>query len=129
MINKANKILITGAAGYIGSHATLQLITDPIKYEIVSIDNFYNSYEKVILTLKNFNKDNLEFFKIDMCNFNELLQLFQKFKPDIVCVVPLAPDGELPVQSKVSKCLVGFLIVAAKFAVLNSHVASTPVGS
>ena len=36
------KVLVTGGAGYIGSHTTLGLLGDG--YEVVVLDNFSNSY-------------------------------------------------------------------------------------
>ena len=45
---KKNKglILITGATGYIGSHTVIELIN--AGYDVVGVDNFYNSTAKVL---------------------------------------------------------------------------------
>ena len=56
-------VLVTGGAGYIGSHTVLELIRQG--YGVISIDNFVNSKEKVFDTIyemtgvavKNFNLD------------------------------------------------------------------------
>ena len=40
------KILVTGGAGYIGSHTCVNLLEN--NYEVVIIDNLYNSNEKVV---------------------------------------------------------------------------------
>jgi len=43
--NKKGTIIITGGAGYIGSHTVIELLqTTP--FEVVSIDNYANSSEK-----------------------------------------------------------------------------------
>ena len=40
------KILVTGGAGYIGSHTCVNLLEN--NYEVVIVDNLYNSNEKVV---------------------------------------------------------------------------------
>ena len=45
MINKANKILITGAAGYIGSHIVEQLVKT--KSKIIAVDNLKRGNKKL----------------------------------------------------------------------------------
>ena len=38
----SNKILVTGGAGYIGSHMTLQLLEDDQKYHVIVLDDLSN---------------------------------------------------------------------------------------
>ncbi|MGY8952275.1 MAG: NAD-dependent epimerase/dehydratase family protein, partial [Flavobacteriales bacterium] len=40
------KVLITGGAGYIGSHTILEILANK-NWEIISIDNFLNSHAYV----------------------------------------------------------------------------------
>ena len=82
------KILITGAAGFIGSNLCIKLVENK-KFKIVGIDNL-NSYYDVKLKkdrikeiVKN-SKKNFNFFKIDITNEKELLSLFKKYKFNIV---------------------------------------------
>jgi len=58
------KIIITGVAGYIGSQLTNHLLKK--KYEILGIDNFFNSDNKSINYLKKYS--NFKFLKYDMLN-------------------------------------------------------------
>src|SRR4051812_8034496 len=70
-------ILITGGAGYIGSHTIIQLL-NKTDFNIVSIDNYSNSspasYERVQkITTKKFHTLN-----IDLCNESEIHQQLSK---------------------------------------------------
>lgn len=79
------KILITGAAGFIGFHLSNRLLTK--KYKILGVDNL-NSYYSVKLKkdrlkiLKKFK--NFTFAKINLEDKKKLLKLYKNFKPEIV---------------------------------------------
>jgi UDP-glucose 4-epimerase len=62
-------ILITGGTGYIGSHATLQLLKTGHKVTI--LDNFSNSDENILEVLKT-NGGEFEFINADLRNFDDL---------------------------------------------------------
>ncbi len=66
-----NNILITGGAGYIGSHIVERLVKT--KAKIIIIDNMETGYKKLI------NKDAI-FVKGDIKNFKQLSKLFYKYK-------------------------------------------------
>tara|TARA_B100002052_G_scaffold240396_1_gene224654 strand:- start:25 stop:1005 length:981 start_codon:yes stop_codon:yes gene_type:complete len=66
-----NNILVTGGAGYIGSHIVEQLIKK--KDKIIIIDNLETGYRKLI------NKKAI-FVKGDIKNFNHLSQIIYKYK-------------------------------------------------
>ena len=69
-------ILITGAAGYIGSHLSLELIK---KYKVLGLDNFANSSLKVINSIRRKDlKKNFKFLKIDLKNKKKLENVFKK---------------------------------------------------
>ena len=81
------KILVTGAAGFIGYHVVKKLLSN--KHEVVGIDNFNNYYDiklkkKRYAQLKKIKNANLNFYKIDLQNKIKLNNLFKKYKFDYV---------------------------------------------
>ncbi len=75
------KILVTGGAGYIGSHAVKLLLEK--KKKVVVIDNLYRGYLQAIETLqKKFGKQNLIFYKTDLKDFSSLNRILKKEKPE-----------------------------------------------
>ncbi|KAH9056853.1 hypothetical protein EDB87DRAFT_1675852 [Lactarius vividus] len=50
-IERERRVLVTGAAGYIGSHVVFAL-QQTRRYKVVSIDNYYNSYPKALKRLE-----------------------------------------------------------------------------
>lgn len=77
------RIMITGAAGYIGSHTALALSKNKNKFQILALDNFYNSHKEIMSILIRNNK-NIKFIEVDICNVTKLFKIFSDFKPDIV---------------------------------------------
>ena len=77
------RILVTGAAGYIGSHVSLVLLEKG--YEIIGIDSFENSSPKALKSVlkilnnfEDFNQDNFNFIKGDIREKLFLKEVFQK---------------------------------------------------
>ena len=68
-------ILVTGGAGYIGSHMALKLLENNEK--VVVFDNFSTGRIETIETLMKEGKDNFEFFEGDLLNLNDLNALFK----------------------------------------------------
>lgn len=68
------KILLTGGAGYIGSHIAVELLQDG--YEVVIIDNLANSTIKTIDRIKTITGKRPEFYKIDLCDLSKLKKFF-----------------------------------------------------
>ncbi len=81
-----SKILVTGGAGFIGSHVAKKLIEK--KHSIVIIDNFNEYYDPQLKKdrIKHL-LQNLDFklYKADISDTKELEKIFKKEKIDIVC--------------------------------------------
>ena len=74
-------ILITGGAGYIGSHVAKQLLENS-NYNITILDNLSTGYQKTIDTLKKIREFN--FVKLDLKEFTKVKEFFQKNKIDTI---------------------------------------------
>lgn len=79
------RVLITGAAGFIGYHLSKSLLSD--KINVYGIDNLNDYYDTDLKhsRLNKLNKfENFNFKKIDISNKKSLEKLFNSFKPDKV---------------------------------------------
>ena len=76
------KILLTGGAGYIGSHTAVELLNDG--WEVVIADNFSNSCPEVLNRIKELTSKEPKFYEIDVCNETALESLFETEKIDAV---------------------------------------------
>ena len=79
-------ILITGGAGYIGSHAAVEFLN--AGFEIVILDNFINSHKQSIERVKELTGKDFPFYEMDLLNQEAVDQLFAKY--DIEAVVHFA---------------------------------------
>ncbi|WP_257252845.1 UDP-glucose 4-epimerase GalE [Endozoicomonas sp. SESOKO3] len=71
-----SKILVTGGAGYIGSHTCLELLNDG--YEIVVLDNLSNSHQESLRRVQEITGKTLEFVNGDIRDRALLDTLFQQ---------------------------------------------------
>ena len=76
------KILVTGGAGYIGSHTIVDLLK--IDAEIQVIDNFSNSSEKVFENIEKITEKKIFYENVDLLDFKNLSAFFKKSKPSLV---------------------------------------------
>lgn len=67
-------ILITGGAGYIGSHTCVELLD--AGYDIVVVDNFSNSKPEVLNRIKEITKKDFKFYEVDILDKEELEKVF-----------------------------------------------------
>ena len=75
-------ILVTGGAGYIGSHTSVELIKNG--YDIVILDNLCNSkYESINRIIELTGKE-VPFEKVDLLDYDGVKAVFDKYDIDAV---------------------------------------------
>jgi len=75
-------ILVTGGAGYIGSHTVIELLN--VGKEVIIIDNFSNSSEGTLNAIKEITKKDFKFYEGDYLNKNLLEKIFDENKIEAV---------------------------------------------
>ncbi|MCM1236232.1 MAG: UDP-glucose 4-epimerase GalE [Ruminococcus flavefaciens] len=73
-------ILVTGGAGYIGSHTVVEL--QNAGYEVVVVDNLVNSSEKSLDRVEKITGKSVKFYKADILDRNALEEVFTKEQID-----------------------------------------------
>jgi len=76
------KILVTGGAGYIGSHTLLQLLRE--RHEVLVFDNYSNSSPEALKRVKQLANADFEICEGDIQDTRRLNQAFDSFKPEAV---------------------------------------------
>src|SRR5690554_4104549 len=69
-------ILVTGGAGYIGSHTCVELLESG--YEVVVVDNLSNSCEKSLERVEEITGKSVTFYKADLLDKKALDEIFEK---------------------------------------------------
>lgn len=76
------KILVTGGAGYIGSHTCVELLDEG--YEVVVMDNLYNSSKKAIDRVEAITGKKITFYETDMLDREGVKKIFDTEQIDAV---------------------------------------------
>lgn len=76
------KILITGGAGYIGSHTNLELLKDG--YDVVVVDNLSNSSTEAIKRVEKLTGKSIKFYENDILDKKALVKIFEEEDIDAV---------------------------------------------
>jgi len=75
-------ILVTGGAGYIGSHTCVELLDSG--YEIVVLDNFLNSKPESLNRIKKITGKDFPFYEVDLLDREGVKRVFKENKIDAV---------------------------------------------
>ena len=76
------KILVTGGAGFIGSHTCVELLE--AGYEVVIVDNFSNSKPEALNRIKKITGKDFAFYEADLLDLAALEKIFEENKIDAV---------------------------------------------
>ena len=76
------QVLLTGGAGYIGSHTAVQLIE--AGHQVIIVDDLSNSNEKVLERIKEITSSEIKFYKADVADETKLDEIFFENKIEAV---------------------------------------------
>ena len=76
------RVLVTGGAGYIGSHTCVELLN--AGHEVVAFDNFYNSSPKAIERVEQITGKKITFYEADMMDMAAMNRIFDEQQIDAV---------------------------------------------
>lgn len=75
-------VLLTGGAGYIGTHTAIELIDSG--HDVIVVDNLVNSSEESIRRVREITGKEIVFHKADVCDANALRDIFKAHHIDAV---------------------------------------------
>lgn len=94
------KLLLTGGAGYIGSHTAVELLN--LNHEVVIIDNLSNATKESLNRVSEITGKKSKFYQADIRNFSELDEVFKKEKIDGVIhfagLKAVGESNEIPLE-------------------------------
>ena len=76
------RVLVTGGAGYIGSHTCVELLK--VGHEVYVVDNLCNGHEAALERVRSITNCELQFTNANICDANALDKIFNNFKPEAV---------------------------------------------
>lgn len=77
---KKSRVLVSGGAGYIGSHTTVELIA--AGYDVVVVDNFSNSDMSAVENVRRITGADIPFEEVDCCDRTALRRVFERYNFD-----------------------------------------------
>ena len=76
------KVLVTGGAGYIGSHTCLELLRSG--HDVAVLDILDNGNAEALVRVQRLSNRNFDFSQCDVRDAHSLDGIFDQFKPDAV---------------------------------------------
>ena len=76
------RILVTGGAGYIGSHTLVSLLSK--EHEICVVDNYANSSPIALDRVRRLTNHDFEQHQLNICDSPKLSAVFDEFQPEAV---------------------------------------------
>ena len=76
------RVLVTGGAGYIGSHTCVELLN--AGHEVFVIDNLCNGHEIALDRVRGITNRDLRFMNADIRDLSTLDNIFNTYKPEAV---------------------------------------------
>lgn len=80
-------VVVTGGAGYIGSHTCLELLNEG--YQVSVIDNLCNASREALSRVETLTGKTIAFYEVDLCDLTELRKAFARM-PDVSAVIHFA---------------------------------------
>ena len=80
--DKKHCVLVTGGAGFIGSHTLVELIN--AGFDVVAVDNFSNSDDTCLKGVEAITGRKIPFEMVDCCNFEAMEDVFKRYEFDSV---------------------------------------------
>lgn len=88
------KILITGGAGYIGSHTIIEILENT-NWEVISIDNYSSSSEKTYQRIEKITGKKVTYYNIDLTDLSLTEKVFAE-NTDIAGIIHFAAFKSVP---------------------------------
>jgi UDP-glucose 4-epimerase len=93
-MNEKKTILVTGGAGYIGSHTIIELLRNP-DYNVISIDNHSNSYSYIYPKVEEISGRSFVHYRVNLCDHQATQEIFSRH-PGISGIIHFAAFKSVP---------------------------------